>query len=301
MSLAVVTIHGIGVYTDEDGKHKKFDNKLIKNIEKNLEKHYDSIPRLREPEDFGYWRVNYDDVLHPHQLSLLKRVNKIYKTTGVLKELREFALFALGDAATLGQDKSDDNSIYFKVQQRVKDVLIQVGARHGFDTDLIFVAQSMGAHVISSYIWDAHDAWYRGKKNGPTSGIWKGVPPRASDLEDQFLRCRTLKALFTTGTNIPVFLSAIPKKKIKSISAPSSDFVWYNYFDKDDMLGWPLSVLSKDYEKLASDEILFDREINVGGLLRGWSPLSNTQYWSDRRIGKEIANSIFMHWPTARD
>ena len=93
-------------------------------------------------------------------------------------------------------------------------MLKDIEKTQGLHTDIIVVAQSLGAHVISNYIWDAYDAWRNGR-TGPRAGIWHGDDKKpTNNKEDNFLRFRTLQALFTTGANIPLFISGLPKEQI---------------------------------------------------------------------------------------
>ena len=66
---------------------------------------------------------------------------------------------------------------------------------------------------------------------------------------------------------------------IEAIAKPNPDFSWHNYFDRDDVLGWPLSPLSTSYQ-----EIVVDHEINAGGIFSSWSPWSHSKYWTDKQV-----------------
>lgn len=50
-----------------------------------------------------------------------------------------------------------------------------------------------------------------------------------------------------------------------------------NYFDRQDVLGWPLSPLSESY-----DDLVQDRQIDVGNYFSSWNPLSHLDYWGDK-------------------
>lgn len=107
---------------------------------------------------------------------------------------------------------------------------------------------------------------------------------------DKFRRMQSLKGFYTLGCNIPIFVAG--HKKIEAIKPPMEEFKWYNLYDKDDVLGWPLKSLSPSYEELVEDI-----QINVGrGLLsklfKSWNPLSHGQYWQDKNVIGHISDNI---------
>ena len=62
---------------------------------------------------------------------------------------------------------------------------------------------------------------------------------------------------------------------------------WLNFYDADDVLGYPLRQLSNSYKKLVKDN-----HINSGGLLTSWNPLSHNGYWTDNDMTKPAAELI---------
>ena len=75
----------------------------------------------------------------------------------------------------------------------------------------------------------------------------------------------------TTGCNIPLFVAA--HDPVVPIDPPATGFEWHNYYDPDDVLGWPLAGLGDDYGRLVTDH-----PINAGGsvldwFLKSWNPL----------------------------
>ena len=64
------------------------------------------------------------------------------------------------------------------------------------------------------------------------------------------------------------------------------------FYDKDDVLGWPLADLSARYANLVTDI-----EINAGGgfwgwLTSSWNPLSHNQYWQDSQFLQQLKHVI---------
>jgi len=63
---------------------------------------------------------------------------------------------------------------------------------------------------------------------------------------------------------------------------------WLNYYDKDEVLGYPLKPISQSYDALVNEDI----EINVGGFGASFTPLSHTAYWTDNDFTKPVAKFL---------
>ncbi len=48
-----------------------------------------------------------------------------------------------------------------------------------------------------------------------------------------------------------MFVAGHYESAIQAIDPDDDRFEWHNYHDKDDVLGWPLRVLSRSYRDLA--------------------------------------------------
>ena len=187
-----------------------------------------------------------------------------------MKDLNvKFLLYGISDAAGLEYSRTIPGSVYEKTQRRIFDVMGKAYQALGEQpAPVIMVAQSLGGQVISNYIWDAH------KKPGPVKwGVWRHKHPDLSEDDKEFRRFRSLRTLFTTGCNIPIFVGGLAPNKIKPINKPNRNFEWKNYFDEDDVLGWPLQPLNLNggYSTLVEDVA-----INAGGFFTSWNPLSHT-------------------------
>ena len=104
---------------------------------------------------------------------------------------------------------------------------------------IVVLAHSLGAHMMSNYIWDQQHS--KGLSLTP-------IP--------------TLLAMVTFGCNIPLFSLAYPVAKPinlpgKGIKKPSRTKAakWLNFLDPDDVLGWPLKPLyGKNLDKLKPEQ-----------------------------------------------
>jgi hypothetical protein len=269
-TLALVTIHGMGdterdYYTEFYDEIKKALGKTSwdKVIFKNL--YYQEFLQGNQGDVFNRMR---------HQIDWMK--------------LRRFLLYGFSDAASLEYKKGENNSPYFLTQQMIMQSMDEIFDDSGKqEIPVIILAQSLGCQIISSYIWDAEPS------RQAVDGIWsvkQDDEVAYGSPKDNFRRLRTLQRLYTTGCNIPIFVSG--HKKIEAISPPIPSFKWHNFFDEDDVLGWPLKPLSPSYEKLVDDI-----SINAGGgvtgtIVKSWNPFSHNQYWTDSEVIGHISSAI---------
>ena len=235
--------------------------------------------------------VYYHGILYDNQRTVWDRT----AATGKVRydALRKFVLYGLGDAAGLENRKEDPGSVYEQAQGEIASALLSAhAARPGMP--VVFLAQSLGGQVLSSYIYDAQKA-ASGQPVG--AGIWRNIDAWAGAAlgrtltasESSFLGAGTCAGLVTTGCNIPIFVAAHKEMHIIPIAPPTSLFKWINYYDPDDILGWPLQPLSHGYRTLVED-----RAINAGGsvgnlLARSWNPLSHNNYWDDGAVLDAVA------------
>ena len=63
--------------------------------------------------------------------------------------------------------------------------------------------------------------------------------------------------------------------------------IWLNFYDPDDVLGYPLKAINADYRKAVTKDI----PINVGGF-SSWNPLAHGGYWTDNSFTKPVAKLI---------
>lgn len=270
-SIALVTIHGMGE-TQPDYADKLFD-KLQLGLAANAAQLYCGT-------------VYYQDLLLYNEQRVWQAVGSRLRWN----KLRRFMLFGFADAAALEHRKEQAHSLYHYSQLKIARALYLAKQQLTADGKLVLLAHSLGGHVLSCYLWDAQQA-KAGVK--PVAGIWRDIRRYQAGISGDlpltdddiaFLRGDRLAALISTGCNIPIFVAAHAMEQIVPFTKPSSSFIWYNYYDKDDVLGWPLADLSTGYNALVTDI-----EINAGGgffgwLAASWNPLSHNQYWQDKNI-----------------
>jgi len=202
--------------------------------------------------------------------------------------LREFMMYSLSDAAVLStrvhNKEGQEKSTYMEVNEQIEKTSVSTfKAFNKENKPVIIVAHSLGAHLISNYIWDKQNIL----KNMDDSNIDE------LSVEEHFTYLHTLKSFITMGCNIPLLISG--HKNIKSISKSDCgyDFEWYNYYDKDDILGWPLQGIDTTYNKATKDIVINAWGSIPGFLLKSWNPLCHyLEYWRDDDIIEKVAVEI---------
>ena len=230
--------------------------------------------RLGQDSDKVAWKaVFWADVLSGRQEAYLAAAAKRAKSAGTDVDwvwARRFVVSALSDAASyrrVGPDSLDGpTTTYGKIHQRVRDGLRGLSEQVAKDGVLVVLAHSLGGHIVSNYIWD----------------VQKGLAC-PTIIENSFEGAGRLRLLVTFGCNIPLFTFALDKVEPIRLA---DDAEWLNYYDRDDILGYPLQAIQ------AYENVCRDVEINVGGFLSSWNMVSHKKYWTDNDFTKPVARSI---------
>ena len=252
--VAVAVIHGMGTQEPD------FAEDMIDELN----------DRIDGSDRIAWQSIFWADVLQSRQDDYLRNANSQNDLDFFL--LRKFVVGALGDASAYRRVNNAPNSTYgqvhTKVRNGIKELYEDPNKLNSQVKPLIILAHSLGGHIMSNYIWDI-------QKRRPI------VPPG----NNRFERMRTLVFFITFGCNIPLFTFAL--QRILPIRLPSSA-EWFNYFDPDDVLGYPLKPINSAYNQTVSEDIT----INVGGILTSWNPASHTRYWTDNSFTKPVARLI---------
>lgn len=263
--LIALIIHGMG--THKKGYAKDFINGIRKQLD---------VP---ERDRIEFAPIRYSDELAMGQSELwestkkqLGRERSLFKFDWV----REFMLTSFSDAASYEHRRFGSNdSPYLAVHQVIRERIAQaVSDIDGGDGEyrVILLAHSLGTQVMSNYIYDVQNH----------KGLW--IDGNGPDEHEDLSK---LARIVSYGCNIPMFLSARSKSEIKPIDPPRDRFEWNNYYDRQDVLGWPLQPINDAY-----DDLVNDFQVSVGGNLTGWNPGSHMQYMVDKGFHKKVASEI---------
>lgn len=249
-TLGILSIHGIG----EQDEHYADD--FLKRLKALLPADIRRETRLKP--------IYYQDIMKGNQ----ERNWAKYAATELrARLLRKKLLYYGGDAVSYRYRPEDANSIYAAVHERIKKGIDTIYTdMNNPNARLVIVAHSFGGQAISNHIWDAqHD-----------NGIWKKrMPTGSGELSNLIL-------LITTGCNIPLFVSAV-EDPIAIEPVNDYFFQWYNLYDKNDVLGWPLRMLSESYSSTVTADLAVNTGLWVG---------SHGKYWRRRKVIKLIARLI---------
>ena len=322
MKLAVIFIHGIGdkQHIDDAEKEGSFMQR-IEGLKKALTSRQPSLSESQIGQvafDTIIWQqliqgqqneifsnvekiqINQDNladhILHSLNIGWFKkRLLKLFKK-GIRKEAvkgfpvaRSFLLSSLGDVAAVEHKANAKDSVYTDIQKEIREALAKVyGDAKNRSLPVIIIAQSYGAHLISNYIWDI-----RKHKMDSNSGIgiWRHeqLDETVSPEKRRFLQLETLEYFFTTGNNMALFLSGL--KKIKPIESPNpKGFIWINYWDQNDVMGWPLKHLRiKGHDPEAPYAEIVNEEVDV---LHMEGAITHFKYWEQPLFIDRLAIAI---------
>lgn len=229
--------------------------------------------------------IYYQDVFQENEERVMREMRKVELDS---IRLRKFVLFGFSDATGLERQAEKAGRPYQKVQEIIRRSLKNAYQFVGGPKPVVLIAQSLGCQVMSNYIWDA-------QKRGPKRGVWKSPATRRGTRLDSFLRLKGLRYFYTTGCNIPIFLAGFPEEDIVAVRHDSQGYAfrWKNYYDEDDVLGWPLKPLSGSYRGAIYEENAINANGSLlGSLTHGWNMLSHTRYWVDGDVLDPLADDI---------
>lgn len=271
--VAVAVIHGIGSQADKSPQistERTFSERLHKKLRR-------KIGRRRMEEDVAWREVYWADVLEPRQQRYLGEIARDTR----YDKIRKFLVSSISDAASFQRREGVDDNAYGMIQDRVRRTLADLNADTSDDTPLIVLAHSFGGHILSNYVWDMQQG-------------------RAPAAPTPFQRMETIGRFITFGCNIPLFTFACPPEEVQPIRFPGPALEpdetrepwWLNYYDPDDVLGYPLEPIGPQYRAMAKRGELRDVRVNAGGPLSSWNPLSHDKYWTDRDFVNPVARTL---------
>jgi hypothetical protein len=266
--LAVLVIHGMG--SQEEGFSKDTTNRLAKALEKG--KH--------DPADVAWQEIYWADIVGPREKEYMDRARAQAKLHYI--DLRDFVVNALGDAVAYQRVPGGKNTTYAEVHARVAERVSKLYTEklESQAVPLVVLAHSLGGHVMSNYIWDMQK---------------RKLPKITSDFE----RMKWLAGMITFGSNIPLFTFAYDP--VVPIEFPGTKLSlalkrkarWFNFFDPDDVLGYPLRAINDAYKAVVNADI----PINAGSIFSSWNPLSHDGYWKDDDFIEPVAKFLGSFLP----
>lgn len=282
-SIAVAIIHGTGRkepdFADDiiDVLHEKFPTHLSTQ-EKN------DANLVIEPV---YWA----DLTRKREDEIWERV----KESGPMDnlDLRRFIFNVTGD--TLAYQPSEGRrDLYVEVHERMAEGFKNLVEKTSPDAPLCVLAHSMGTIVAHNFLYDMQNEE-------------EGTYGKSNESDTPLERSETLALFVTCGSPLAIWrlrfgdaYKAIdfPGKSVEK-RYPNLQPKWLNVYDKDDVLGYPISDLTEGYKTLAEKGYLEDRQQNVGAFWKSWNPLSHKGYFRDENSLDELAGYLADVWKGA--
>jgi hypothetical protein len=277
--VAVAIVHGVGKQRPDFADELK-----AKLIEQFVERLPGKVPNphtqlVIEP-------IHWAPAIQEEEELLWKRLNRAGNLDFI--KLRQF-MVEFGADALAYQPLPRERAIYEAIHSVVARGLRNLAEQAGADAPLCVIAHSLGTVISSNYLYD----------------LQKGfdfLPESVQEYHSQtpLEMGETLAFFYTLGSPIALWSLRYSDFGVP-IAVPSSDLAkyhpnlngeWINFYDADDVIGFPLRPLNAAYRKMVTKDV----QVNVGSFLVSWSPLSHMQYWTDNDVIEPIATSLARAW-----
>lgn len=190
--------------------------------------------------------------------------------------IRKLMIYYLGDVIAY-QPLENKDCFYQKIKSKVAEGLHLLATEAGKDAPLCVIAHSLGTIIASDYFVNLQHS------NSP-----KATPNPLEAGE-------TLRWFYTLGSPLAMYSLRYqklvdPEGGVEQISfgVPVKVPTWKNFYDKNDLIGYPVAHLNELYEASGVQDIT----VEAGNILTKWNAASHTQYWSNRQIIETIVKDI---------
>jgi hypothetical protein len=229
--------------------------------------------------------------------------------------LRRYVIEGLGDAAAYQKTKHRDGSIYYQVQDAIGAKIDSLDLPDLDNCPLIFIGHSLGCHIISSFLWDLNKLKQRSAaeiESEPDPEVRK----RWEQLQNAgaFRRMETCAGIVTLGSNIPVFTFTFGPNAVYPITNSPKDASggqltpafpgsalpkelqerarWLNFYNKWDILGFPLRSLNDDYRQAEKIHDICLWSQRPWFLPYSWFIFAHSCYWKNRMVLGETTKLV---------
>ena len=286
-SIAIAIIHGIGQHDEkapkksEDNPLDRFKGKMVSKINELMETAEDPIESMSSEirSKYANWGGKQKLVIKPihwgKDLQDMENIlwGNIKDAEMSLMKVREMIVYFVGDVLAY-QPAPGKISAYESIHDKIRVVLKELAAEAGKDAPLVVIAHSLGTVIMSNFI--NSDLWHLKSKTSLEKG-------------------KSLKALYTMGSPLALYSlryqSYIDKKGNEvpmPFGAPVKVDTWKNFYDKNDLVAYPLSNLNPLFKKCGVEDVVVD----VGGLLTKWNAASHVGYWTSPDVIDQIVKDL---------
>lgn len=275
--IAVLILHGAGT------PEATFADKLIDRIKAKFAERL-SI-ELSETE-IVFEPVFWSQIFAPEQIKLWEQLREYSDLD--YGYLRKFVIEFLADAVAY-QPTKIGNQNYDRVHALVAKAIQNLRKKAGAKAPLCVISHSLGTIIASNYFYDIQ---FKQEKIGPETILCTGISP----IEQG----QTLTLFYTLGS--PMAMWSLRYIDFGSpITVPTPSLVqyypnlrgeWLNFYDKDDILAFPLKGINEAYNQAVTRDV----EVNAGGILTSWNPASHIKYDTDKEVIQPIVEGLVRVW-----
>jgi len=271
--IAVAILHGAGT------PKENFAEEMIKKIS-------DGFGKKLQKENLVFQSVFWSSIFETEQRKLWDRV-QIGEGLDY-NFLRRFVVELLADAVAY-QPASVGDQNYDKVHALLSQCLNSLQEKAGAHAPLCVISHSLGSVIASNYFYDLQR---KQKSIGKfTRRYMDDTPLENGETLALFYSLGSPLALWTLRYNNFGDPIIVPPPSIQKYY-PTIDGEWLNFYDKDDILAYPLKGLNHKYQNAVTKDV----EVNVGGLLTSWNPFSHIKYDTDHSVIDRIVDGLVRTW-----
>ncbi|MBB5212578.1 hypothetical protein [Microbulbifer hydrolyticus] len=237
-------------------------------------------------------RIHADTVLcQGHLQPNLERVfEAMQKRDMDYLRARKFMLYGLAEAASQMTDIDQRGGNYDKTQQAIYQTFERAAKATSDTAPVILLSHSIGCSILSNYLWDAqrptisHGIW----RDGGPKGVHKG------SAKDLFQRGKTLAHWYTLGASNPLWTAGMARDQIQAVTSDTRgyNFRWKNFYNPDDLFGWPLKPLSPSYNQAVYRD--YETRPLADWSAASWGPqlVSHDGYWQSELVQKALIEDV---------
>ncbi|WP_085506060.1 chemotaxis protein [Thalassobacillus devorans] len=271
--IAVMILHGAGTPSDN------FAEEIIQHILKRFQEKVGEDALIFEP-------VLWSKVFASEQERLWERVHVDADLD--YQRLRRFTVEFLADAIAYQPSSVEDNN-YDKVHELLAEAMSNLEEKAGPEAPLCVISHSLGSVIASNYLYDLQR-----KQSNIGTRTWRRI--KNTPLENG----ETLANFYTMGSPLALWSLRFSEFGLPiQVPAPNLprhhagvEGEWLNFYDKDDILSYPLRGLNENYREVVTEDVA----VNVGGLLRSWNPFSHSQYDEDNEVIDRMVDGLVRTW-----
>lgn len=271
--IAIAIVHGVGNTTAD------FADEMIAELKSRFA---DQNPEIDPADALVFAPVYWGPILQIPEDKLWQRMQKggpMDFTT-----LRRFMTSFAADALAY-QPLPNERSVYDAIHEKYAEKLKQLATDAGATAPLVVISHSLGTIISSNYFYDLTKDHLI---PAPVSNI-HGDNPTPLEMG------ATLASFYTMGSPLALWSLryadfgqpiTVPAPTVPAAVAKAGG--WYNMYDPDDIIGYPLHTLNAAY---AAAKIK-DMPLNAGGIFTSWNPMSHVEYWTDDDVTEPIAKTL---------